>query len=675
MYKDVWKKILCVAISVCMIIGVVEVAPKVKASAEVYDGFYKIQARDKTIGETVNLLVKVKNADLEYNGNEQGPEIDGPVYLLGSGNTKTEIQGVNWALTGFQTDASDGDYLCYLKDENGTKYDVLDGDSNGIPFRIKKATIFSVDYERKNSDVVKWNSDGSVPELTRVYVTLNGGVTRDLNQTQYQVIKASGVGSVSATIKVTDSDNFDLSTDKTASVNFTCGYDLGGSVANGTSKFTMSLQPDSMAYDGSKKTPSVIIRNESGDEYSYTSTSFKTTYYDSKGSQVSEMKESGEYTVSVTPAGGAGAFVENSGDYFTGEYQGHFTIGALQTKNISVSAKNLKTGTNDRIWESGSATKQLVYPYSDGSAVELQDYSFWDQNSQPLDKNLFDISWRGTTSVGVAYMIISPKTGSNYTGTIEIPYFITSELTIESLTFVDYGTYSGDKISIPYRANDIPIVPSAETVKNSSGTKLTRGSAYNVTYAYQKDGVWYPATGAGDLNLAYAGKKKIIVTGLAGYASQPPVEKEYTVAAVDMNDSEFKDKFQLQIVSPGPFYYNGTAWKPSFNFTYNGEKIDAKDYRVNWTNNINSGMATLTVEASGTGNFAGSKSVNFTISPISLSYASVEGPHYKYNREPINPSVIIDGGVGHVYGADFKYQMTEGIDYEIITDSDEVFKG
>ncbi|MDD6038246.1 MAG: fibronectin type III domain-containing protein, partial [bacterium] len=47
----------------------------------------------------------------------------------------------------------------------------------------------------------------------------------------------------------------------------------------------------------------------------------------------------------------------------------------------------------------------------------------------------------------------------------------------------------------------------------------------------------------------------------------------------------------------------------------------------------------------------------------------------KYNREPINPSVIIDGGVGHVYGADFKYQMTEGIDYEIITDSDEVFKG
>ena len=60
--------------------------------------------------------------------------------------------------------------------------------------------------------------------------------------------------------------------------------------------------------------------------------------------------------------------------------------------------------------------------------------------------------------------------------------------------------------------------------------------------------------------------------------------------------------------------YDGTAKEPTVKVTYKGEELDANNYSVVYTNNVEPGEATVTI--TGKGNCTGTASAQFTINPV-----------------------------------------------------------
>ncbi len=95
--------------------------------------------------------------------------------------------------------------------------------------------------------------------------------------------------------------------------------------------------------------------------------------------------------------------------------------------------------------------------------------------------------------------------------------------------------------------------------------------------------------------------------------------------------------------------YNGREHRPAVEVRYQGNSIDSSDYEVTYTNNLDAGTATVTITpASGASNFSGTKSVDFTIYPKSISeliFAPVDAPNHSLeaNGIDITPSYEFTG--------------------------------
>ena len=77
MYRDVKKKLLSVALCICMIIGLVQVVPRAKAAAKEPDeqGYYHITVPFKTGGSNT-VRVKISGmTSLTYKGGAYNPTI------------------------------------------------------------------------------------------------------------------------------------------------------------------------------------------------------------------------------------------------------------------------------------------------------------------------------------------------------------------------------------------------------------------------------------------------------------------------------------------------------------------------------------------------------------------------------------------------------------------------
>ncbi|MBR3752842.1 MAG: hypothetical protein IKK50_06905, partial [Ruminiclostridium sp.] len=64
--------------------------------------------------------------------------------------------------------------------------------------------------------------------------------------------------------------------------------------------------------------------------------------------------------------------------------------------------------------------------------------------------------------------------------------------------------------------------------------------------------------------------------------------------------------------------YNGQAQEPSVTVTYGGKALtEGTDYTLSYANNVNAGMGSVMV--TGKGSYSGSKTVEFTILPYTLT--------------------------------------------------------
>lgn len=123
------------------------------------------------------------------------------------------------------------------------------------------------------------------------------------------------------------------------------------------------------------------------------------------------------------------------------------------------------------------------------------------------------------------------------------------------------------------------------------------------------------------------------------------VDKTFTITASEI-DIEGDNTFTVELATSGQtFTYNGSAQTPAI-VVKSGSTVLTKEthYTVTYSNNINAGTATITVQ--GTGNYRGTKTLNFTINPKTLAPEMVvlSDIPTTYNQQLQKPTVTISDG-------------------------------
>ena len=173
MYRDVKKKLLSVALCICMIIGMVQVVPKAKAAASVSGNTITVKGKDSDGVEQEYKFI-VDQTSFSYNGGIQMPTI-----------RSATVNGSNLSISGWTLERKSGDdgktvgtHTCYLKAEGYTFTEA----ATSFDYTITQAVIDDIIVD-KDSAAVAWRAGGTSPQITSVNVETSGGDTIPLNPT------------------------------------------------------------------------------------------------------------------------------------------------------------------------------------------------------------------------------------------------------------------------------------------------------------------------------------------------------------------------------------------------------------------------------------------------------------------------------------------------------------
>ena len=110
------------------------------------------------------------------------------------------------------------------------------------------------------------------------------------------------------------------------------------------------------------------------------------------------------------------------------------------------------------------------------------------------------------------------------------------------------------------------------------------------------------------------------------------------------------------------FEYIGSEIKPDVSVVCNGKMLQqGTDYKISYTDNVNSGMATVTI--TGAGSYTGTLTRTFTIIPKTLSQTAVSSVlSQEYTGKEITPSVTVkEGGKTLTSGRDYTVSYSNNI--------------
>ena len=647
MYKDVKKKLLSVALCICMVIGAVQVVPRATAAADTTTYTKTISGSVSGAG-TKTFEITIQGQKFTYNGTTQRPTLKKVEIVEGSSRIDVTDK---CELTAGSVNA--GKYNCYLVGKSGAGYSFAQTDSTAISYTIEKATIANIKVNYDEDKVLKYKAAGVTPDISSVTVTLNDSTRTQLTLTdQYTVSSLSSTGyDQVCTIAITG-DNFNPDGTMEATIQCTVAYDL----AESAPFYVVFADGGRADYTGSVITPTLNIYSKGGALLTPMNTSDFTIKYN--GSESTQIRAAGIYTVEVTPKSGADRSCSVSGEIFTGTYKGTYTVGEKQASDLIVYSDSADGAR--RITLNGANKEELTLPYNNGNSVEPQNVVVQDADGNTI---ACDITYENSTQAGDAYMHITPRAGTNYTGTLKIEYFIVSSLRISTIGFTSYNPNVTDLI---YSGQ--PQIPSVVKVVNASGVELSKGETwhYVITYNYQDEFGNYQAqdldeaTAAKSDDMAKSGTKRIRISGRGKYTGQI-YDMEYRIAAV--NIKSHPDWFSLTL-DKNSFYYDGTPKKPKTTFTYKTTyTIPESEYTVEYTDNTNVGTATVTVTANKNSNYEGSITKTFSIVPVAIGDAVITNAPFTYDRNAVKPAIAIKND--SVYGTDYSYDLTEGTDYQI----------
>lgn len=156
-------------------------------------------------------------------------------------------------------------------------------------------------------------------------------------------------------------------------------------------------------------------------------------------------------------------------------------------------------------------------------------------------------------------------------------------------------------------------------------------------------------------NNVNVGQASAIIVGTGNYTGQ-------TTKTFNIQNSNIKDISTCQVNALEYQLYLGMNLEPDV-VVLDGTKVLEKntDYTLKYQNNINVGMATVTI--TGIGNYTGSITTNFIIAPMPISTTTVHDiSDQLYTGKEITPEIIISfGAVKLIEGTDYTLEYENNI--------------
>ena len=625
MYKDVKKKLLSVALCICMVIGVVQVVPRAKAAATTDEqGYYQIEAGYATTTGTKKLKVKlVTNTTLFYKGSAYIPVVS-EIIDENNQDMMSDFDANLVCVSGDNTNV--GTFVCTLKPTTSTYTIDQSRTENLIEFTIKPAEVnyLIVDTGAVSGEtpILKYSGNDVTPVFNTVTAVL-GNDRVSLSNDQYEVTPIQEVGrGKKCTVTLKTNSNFSNADKISKEVTYDVAYDLAT---------YMKLDKDSLDYANKDLSSSITMSlyNKSGSvvvpNVSKNTSGLKVLF---NGLENQSVKEAGAYQVTIKPVNGESSIVELNNNLFTGTFIGTFTVGLRKPNAFVVSATDMDTKksvvlSSDtssymyRISLSETDSTGNVYPKNllvvvDGKEYKKdQDYDMWCTNSRN------DVV--SPNQSGRYTLHIKMKASTNYDYEKTVAYYVYSGLEINKIRFEGE---TADLTELDYTGEGRKIAELQ--VADQSQNKLTRDADYTVEYWYKNGNNWIQVNDYNDPNMISVGNKRIVVSGKNAYKGEA-ANFGYSIKQVSMTDSAEAINFKLELDSGLAYDYTGEDIEPPYTFKYRNADVDKRYYTARYTDNKNAGSATLTVQANKNGPFTGSLSVNFTIDPLSLADAECVG--------------------------------------------------
>lgn len=296
---------------------------------------------------------------------------------------------------------------------------------------------------------------------------------------------------------------------------------------------------------------------------------------------------------------------------YTGSVETTYNIQKLSMSNASFSvAPAYYTGSE--------VTPEVTVTHSGKILVKDRDFIVtYHNNIEP--SSYYNSPWVGIDGIG------------NYQG------YVTKSFTINRADISSCTVTLSDE-SLTYTGSSL-----RPTVTVKSGDKeLTLNQDYYVSYRNNWD----------------VGTASVIVNGSGNYTGS--VTKDFQIVPADISNYEvtlYNDSFD----------YDGTAKEQRYVHLYSGTRwlSEDTDFTVTYANNVNAGTASAIL--TGTGNYTGSVTKDFTIKPLDISRYSASLSQYSYTSDGTEkcPDVTVTYGdktlaAGTDFTVSYKDNVKEG---------------
>ena len=194
----------------------------------------------------------------------------------------------------------------------------------------------------------------------------------------------------------------------------------------------------------------------------------------------------------------------------------------------------------------------------------------------------------------------------------------------------------------------------------SGASSVAAGSTAKITLSCKVSGSWnWSSSNTSVATVSSSGVVTGKGVGTATITARLSTNSNiYAIKSISVTKGDFT-KAEITL-SPTSYTYNGTARKPSVTSVKVGSNTlkAGTDYKVkSYSNNVNAGTATVTLE--GLGSYVGTAKKTFTISKASISSATLPQTSYTYDGKAKSPAVTVKGSDGRT--------RKEGADYTLIT--------
>lgn len=493
-------------------------------------------------------------------------------------------------------------------------------------FEIKKRNI-SV-FEFVDSVEYRINTtDDEVVSVSGITSTETGVTPPELDEGMTMVLSRNGVSKtgISYDVTITGIGNY------TGTVTKTISYKNDLNISDYIEVNWINQNNKYRPYTGNPVEPQLT-------EFAFT---------DMNGRTLDDLNISVSYSDDHTNAGEAEVIFTDADNVYSGELKLSYTI----------EPANFNTGTFTVEWANGTST----FTYND-EPITVENYITVKYQSPDMSEMKvldsatdYTLSYSDNDKVGTATVKITGQ--GNYTGTQTKTFTIEGNIKKQAIIYLEgsykaqYTTGNSDIWDSGYSVNysGSTIKPTVKVYLQGTGW-LTENTNYTLKFTDDQGNVYDPDDSTSRV-LTDAGTKYVVVTGKGGNFDGEVITASYKITPYSVTGAKVSFALSTEVKTNGKTFTGEAVELVSSDYTlkFSGQAMtEGTDFTISFDNNVNaSSLATYTI--TGTGNFKGTKTGKYTISPADLSTATVkfvdgDNVTVPYNGSKREPEVSVTLG-------------------------------